>query len=103
MHTNLDSFTSSIEYRTLLAKRRRLIWPLLILTLVSYFSFILAIAFAPAALGKPVGDGVISIGILLGLGLIVLNFVITLLYVRSANRTIEPLIARVHAVVGESK
>lgn len=103
MNTNLDTLTSLPEYKALIAKRNKIIWPLLVLTVLAYISFILAIAFEPAALGKPIGGGVISIGIVLGLLLILFNFVITLVYVRAANRTIEPLIARVHAAIGEAK
>ena len=103
MNTNLDSLTSLPEYQELVTKRNRIIWPLLALTVAAYVSFILAIAFEPATLGRPIGDGVISVGIILGLVLILFNFVITLIYVRAANRTIEPLIARVHAAIGETK
>ena len=101
MPINLNTLTASPEYQALITKRTRLIWPLLLLTVASYIAIILTIAFFPAELGRKVGDGVISIGILLGLGLILLNFVITLLYVRGANRDLEPLIARVQALAGE--
>ena len=74
----------------------------MLLTVGAYFAFILVIAFSPATFGKPLQDGgATSIGIVLGLALILFNFVITLIYVRIANRTIEPLIARVHAAAGE--
>ncbi len=97
----LHRITQAPEYHELITKRSRLIWPLAILTVAAYVAFILAIAFVPHALGEPIGEGVISIGIVLGLALIIFNFVITLLYVRGANRTIEPLIARLQAAVGE--
>ena len=101
MSNPLQRITQTPEYNELISKRSKLIWPLAVLTVAAYVAFILAIAFAPHALGTPIGDGVISIGIVLGLALIIFNFVITLLYVRGANRTIEPLIARVQATVGE--
>lgn len=102
MTVNLETLEALPEYHTLIRKRAKLVWPLLLLTVLSYVGFILIIAFAPSALGRPVVEGgVISIGILLGLALIVLNFVITLLYVRGANRTIEPLVAHIHASLGE--
>jgi uncharacterized membrane protein (DUF485 family) len=101
MSTNLERFTSSPAYQELIAKRNKIIWPLAVLTFGSYFAFILAIAFSPASLGKPLGGGPVSIGILLGLALILFNFLITFLYVRAANRDLEPLIARVQAQKGE--
>jgi uncharacterized membrane protein (DUF485 family) len=97
MKHDIATLTASGDYRALIHQRHRVVWPLLCLTVLSYLGFILLIAFAPASLGVPVVEGgVISVGILLGLALIVLNFIITLLYVRAANRHIEPLIARIH-------
>lgn len=101
MSNQLQRITQTPEYNELIRKRSKLIWPLSFVTVAAYVAFILAIAFAPESLGTPIGEGVISIGIVLGLALIIFNFIITLLYVRGANRTIEPLIARVHAAVGE--
>jgi len=101
MSSTIERITATTEYHTLLQKRHRLIWPLAIITFVSYFAFILAIAFKPQALAMRMGDGVVSYGIVLGVVLILLNFVITLLYVRGANTTIEPLLKQIHAAVGE--
>lgn len=101
MSNQLQRITQTPEYQELVTKRGKLIWPLAFLTVAAYVAFILAIAFAPHSLGTPIGDGVISVGIVLGLALIIFNFIITLLYVRGANRTIEPLIAKVHTAVGE--
>jgi uncharacterized membrane protein (DUF485 family) len=91
---SLESLTSSPSYQQLIETRARIIWPLLWLTVASYVGFILAIAFAPASLGTPFFGSAVSVGIVLGLALIFLNFVITFLYVRRANHTLEPLIAQ---------
>lgn len=97
MQHRLAALTTSPEYRELIHQRHRIMWPLLTLAIAGYMSFILLIAFMPASLGKPMAeDGVISIGIMLGLFLILFNFVITLIYVRMANRHIQPLIERIH-------
>ncbi len=100
MKQNLEFFTSTPEYLTLIAKKKRIIWPLFTLTVGMYMAYILAIAFAPKALGTPIGDGVISIGILLGLALILFNFAVTLTYVYITNRHIEPLVAQLQAKIG---
>lgn len=97
----LTTLTDSPDYLALVQKRSQIIWPLLWLTFGSYIAFILGIAFAPQALGKPIGGGVISIGIVLGFALILFNFVITLLYVRRANHELEPLIAQLQVHAGE--
>jgi uncharacterized membrane protein (DUF485 family) len=79
------------EYAALTRARKKIMWPLSIIMIAAYFVLILAIAFAPESLGDPIGEGVTSIGITLGLGVILLCFVITGIYVYYANRVLEPL------------
>jgi uncharacterized membrane protein (DUF485 family) len=80
------------EYQELLKRRRALIVPLSILTLTIYFAFILALAFFPESLSVRIGEGVTSIGILIGLGVIFMTFAITGFYVYRNNRDVEGLI-----------
>jgi len=101
MPLDLQNLTSSPEYKELMAKRRRLILPLVVLTVGAYVAFILAIAFIPAKLGVMVGS--VSLGILLGLALILFNIIVTLIYVRAANRNIEPVIRRLHHMAGDAR
>ncbi len=49
--------------------------------IVIYFGFILLIAFDPKFLGTPIGSGVMTIGIPVGLFVIVAAFVLTGIYV----------------------
>jgi uncharacterized membrane protein (DUF485 family) len=56
------------EYKLLLERRYKLVWPLVGIITFAYFSFILLIAFSPASLGVTVGSGVVSIGIIGGVG-----------------------------------
>ncbi len=79
------------EYEALTRARKKIVWPLSIVMIVAYFALILAIAFVPESLGNPIGNGVTSIGITLGLGIILLCFVVTGIYVYYANRVLEPL------------
>ena len=58
----------------------------------AYFTYILTIAFCPQALGLPLWNGtIITWGILIGVGLIVLGFVMTAVYVRRANTRFDHL------------
>lgn len=84
------------EYAQLVTARKRLVWPLLLITILTYLGFILMVAFFPELLGRSVGKGVVSVGIIVGLILILFNFFITLLYVYRANKVIEPLIENIH-------
>lgn len=87
----IDTIRQLPEYAALTRARKKIMWPLSIITIAAYFVLILAIAFNPHSLGNPVGNGVTSIGIMLGLGIILLCFVVTGIYVYYANRVLEPL------------
>ncbi len=89
------------EYIALTQARKKIVWPLSIATIMAYFALILIIAFAPQILGNPIGGGVTSIGIVLGLGIIFLCLVITGIYVTYANRVIEPLTRAIVQKAGE--
>lgn len=60
---------------------------------VVYFGFILLVAFRPALLATPLGDG-LSVGILLGALVIVSAWILTWSYVRWANRVYDQALAR---------
>lgn len=85
------------EYYELLRCRRRLVLPLVVIMLVAYYGFILAIAFAPTSLGEKVGDGIGSIGIYIGLGLVVLSFAVSGIYLKLASGKIRSLLAAIHS------
>lgn len=87
----IDTIRHWPEYAALTRARKKIIWPLAAIIIGAYFAFILAIAFAPEALGKPINEGATSVGIALGLAIIFLCFVITGIYVFYANRVLEPL------------
>jgi uncharacterized membrane protein (DUF485 family) len=89
MHT--ETIRQLPEYAALTRARKKIMWPLSLATIVAYFALILTIAFDPASLGNPIGDGVTSIGMVLGLGVILFCMVITGIYVFYANRVLEPL------------
>jgi uncharacterized membrane protein (DUF485 family) len=58
--------------------------------LALYYGFILIVAFAPTVLGIPI-SGVITLGIPVGLFIIVAAFVLTGIYVRRANSEYDEL------------
>jgi uncharacterized membrane protein (DUF485 family) len=89
------------EYVALTRARKKIVWPLSIAIIGAYFALVLAIAFSPTSLGTPIGSGVTSIGIALGLGIIVYCMIITGIYVVYANRVIEPLTRAIAKKAGE--
>nr|WP_231168831.1 DUF485 domain-containing protein [Bradyrhizobium sp. 41S5] len=66
-----------------------------LIMLVVYFGFILLVAYAPKFLGMPLGSGVMTIGIPIGLSVIVLAFVLTGIYVRQANSSYDVLVRKI--------
>ena len=82
-------------YQQLKEARIRVLIPLILLTISSYFSFIWVIAFNPNFFGILIFDTNISIGIFLGFLLILLIFLVTLIYVYLANKILEPLINKI--------
>jgi uncharacterized membrane protein (DUF485 family) len=92
-----DQIRHMPEYQELTQARKKILIPLSIATIVAYFSLILAIGFYPHSLGTSLTGGTTSIGVTLGLGLILFCFVITGIYVTYANRVLEPLIKKIQA------
>lgn len=80
------------HFMELVQKRQHFATLLTIIMLVIYYGFILLIAFAPGWLGTPLYAGSsITRGIPIGVGVIVLSFVLTAVYVIRANGEFERL------------
>jgi uncharacterized membrane protein (DUF485 family) len=77
----------------LAARRFRVAIWLTAAMLVVYFAFILLIAFDKELLARKVTDG-LSLGILLGVIVVLATWVLTWIYVGWANRRYEPTIRR---------
>lgn len=87
-----DRISRSPNFQELVRQRTRLATILSILMLVIYFGFILLVAYAPGFLGTPIGAGsVTTIGVPIGLFVIVSAFVLTGIYVAKANTTFDRL------------
>lgn len=83
---------SSARFRELVSKRQRFAAILSLIMLVIYVGFILLIAFAPAWLGTPLHAGTsVTRGIPIGIGVIVISFLLTGVYVWRANGEFDRL------------
>lgn len=96
----IDTIRQLPEYAALTRARKKIMWPLSLAVIVAYFALILTIAFEPAALGNPIGNGVTSIGMVMGLGIIIFCMIITGIYVYYANRVLEPLTQAIRIKAG---
>jgi uncharacterized membrane protein (DUF485 family) len=83
------------NYQELVRRRSSFGWTLSLVMLVIYFGFILLVAYAPKFLGTPLGAGVTTVGIPIGLFVIVSAFVLTGIYVSKANSKYDDLIRRI--------
>jgi uncharacterized membrane protein (DUF485 family) len=82
---------SDPTYQKLKTRRSRFGWWLTAAMLVVYYGFILLVAFDKPFLATRIGEGVTTIGMPIGLGVIVFTIVITAIYVRRANSEFDPL------------
>jgi len=97
----VEEIRNNPKYQELVAKRSRFAWTLSILMLLVYYTFIMIIAFKPELLAMPISDGsVISIGIPIGIFIILFSFFITGLYVYRANNTYDVLLDEIKAELG---
>jgi uncharacterized membrane protein (DUF485 family) len=80
---------ASPEFQELRSRLRRFVFPMTAVFLLWYFVYVLLGAFAHDFMATKVwGD--INIGIVIGLGQFVTTFLITFIYVRFANRELDP-------------
>lgn len=86
-----ERILSSPRFRTLVAERNGFAVKLSIAMLVIYYGFILLVAFAKPLMATKVGGGVTSLGLVLGLFVIVAAFVLTGIYVQRANGRFDAL------------
>ncbi len=87
----VDKIQRHPKYAELRAKRSAFGWTLTVLMLVVYYGYIALIAFNKPFLAQPIGAGVTSLGIPIGMGVIVFTVVITAIYVKRANTEFDAL------------
>lgn len=92
----IEKIKSNPDYQTLVTKRTSFAIVLTIIMLVVYFAFILTIAFDPSLLGTPLSsDSVTTVGIPVGIIVIVIAFILTGIYTSRANGEFDDLANKV--------
>jgi uncharacterized membrane protein (DUF485 family) len=87
------------RYQELKSRRSRFGWWLTAAMMVVYYGFILLVAFDKPFLATRLGAGVTTIGMPIGLGVIVFTIVITGIYVRRANKEYDALTEQIAKAV----
>jgi len=91
---------ASPEFQELRDRLRRFVFPMSGLFLIWYFAYVLLGAFAHDFMAIKVW-GNINVGLLIGLGQFVSTFIITSIYVRFANRELDPRAEAIRAELEE--
>ena len=92
----VHAIKSNPKYHELVSKRRTFAVILAIVMLVIYYGFILIIAFNKEFLSQPLWEGSITtVGIPIGLGVIISAFVLTGIYVFRANSEFDRLTSEI--------
>jgi len=78
-------------YKLLKEKRTRLGWWLTLAGMVAYYGFILLVAFDKPLLAQKIGNGVTTLGMPIGVAVIVFTIIITWVYIRRANSEFDSL------------
>jgi len=87
-----EKIRANPKYHQLVSTRNSYGWVMTILMLIVYYGFIALIAFDKAFLAQPLGaTGVTTIGIPIGVGVILFTIIITGIYVRRANTEFDAL------------
>lgn len=87
----VEQIRNNPKYQELVSKRNKFAWTLSIIMLVVYYAFILVIAFDPSIFGAKMGSGIMSIGIPIGIVIIIIAFALAGIYVKRANGEFDKL------------
>ena len=100
METDLATRIASLpQYQELKAKRSSFGWWLTLAMMIVYYGFIMLVAFDKEFLSQRLGDGVMTLGIPVGFGVILFTIIITAIYVRRANSEFDQLSAAIAKAV----
>ncbi|WP_374665156.1 DUF485 domain-containing protein [Acinetobacter sp.] len=87
----VEQILQNPKFKEMVARKSRLSWTLTIIMLVVYVGFMLLVGYNKEFLMSSVSGGVTTIGMPLGLSIIVLSFVLCAVYSYIANNTLDSL------------
>ena len=87
----VQRIASHPKYQELKSKRTSFGWWLTLAGMLAYYGFILLVAFNKPLLATKIGTGVTTLGMPIGVAVIVFTIIITWVYVRRANTEFDAL------------
>jgi uncharacterized membrane protein (DUF485 family) len=97
---SVHEIIESTEFKHLVARRWRVSLVLLALLFISYYGYILLIAANKAFVAQKIGE-VTTLAIPLGIGAIVVAWVLTAFYVVWANKSYDPEVERIKGLLSK--
>ncbi|PKO50865.1 MAG: DUF485 domain-containing protein [Betaproteobacteria bacterium HGW-Betaproteobacteria-21] len=94
-NSSVAKIAANPKYQRLIKTRSRFGWLLTAIMMIVYYGYIAIIAFDKELLAARMGEGVMTVGIPIGFGVIVFTIIITGIYVRRANSEFDALTAEV--------
>ena len=91
-----EAVQRSSEFQELKRRFRTFVFPVSALFMVWFLAYVLLSAYAHDFMATPV-IGNVNLGIVLGLGQFVTTFAITMIYVRFANKRLDPISVGIRA------
>ncbi|WP_223262573.1 DUF485 domain-containing protein [Sphingobium sp. SCG-1] len=85
----IEAIKQHPRYNGLVARRSRFGWMMSAVMFIAFVGFTMLVAFGKEWLATPIGHGVTSVGIPVGLGLIALAVLLTAIYVVRANTVFD--------------
>lgn len=80
------------KFQDLVARRGRFAWTLAVVVLAMFYGFVMVVAFNPAALGQPIGEGSkLTVGVAVELFMFIFFWALTAVYVKRANSEFDAL------------
>lgn len=96
-----NRIASHPKYQELKAKRSSFGWILTFLMMIVYYGFIVLVAYNKELMATKIGAGVTTLGMPIGLFVIVFTIVITGIYVRRANSEFDQLTEEIKKAVSK--
>lgn len=84
----------SAQFQQLRSTFRNFTFPMSVLFFVWFLAYVLLATYNPALMGKPI-FGTINLGVIMGLLQFVTTFLITWIYIKFANKNLEPRAAAI--------
>lgn len=105
-HPTAEDFSAvaqTEEFQQLRRRFRGFAFPMAAFFIVWYFTYVLLSTYAEGFMATRLGDSAITIGLVLGVLQFATTFLITWLYVRHANKSLDPIASRLKADLEEAR